>query len=139
MKKDILEAEYDLKVAGHMGQDKTIKLVRQNFFWPKMEKFIEDYVRLCPVYQKNNAACHAHYRLLQSLELAYRPWDLISMDCIIELPVSDEWSSVWVIVDRFTKMVHFIPLKDGEKGAMDLFRIFLKEVWRFHGLPSNIV
>ena len=61
------------------------------------------------------------------------------MDFIIELLVSDGCSSVWVIVDRFTKMAHFIPLKDGEKKATDLVRIFLKEVWRFHGLPSNIV
>jgi hypothetical protein len=31
LKKKILESEYDTKVAGHMGQDKTIKLIRQNF------------------------------------------------------------------------------------------------------------
>ena len=124
---------------GHMGQDKTIELVRQNFFWPEMEKFIEDYVRSCPECQRNKAARHAHYGLLQPLELAYRPWDSISMDFIIQLPVSDGCLSVWVIVDRFSKMAHFIPLKDGEKRATNLVKIFLKEVWRFHGLPSNTV
>jgi hypothetical protein len=48
LKKQILEVEYNLKVAGHIGQDKTIELVRRNFFWPEMEKFIEDYIHSCP-------------------------------------------------------------------------------------------
>jgi hypothetical protein len=71
-------------------------------------------------------------------ESACRPWDSLSMDFIIGLPESDGCSSVWVIVNRFTKMVHFIPLKDAEKKVTDLVRIFLKKVWRFLGLPSNI-
>jgi hypothetical protein len=56
LKKQILEAEHNSKVARHMGQDKTIELVRRNFFWPEMEKFIEDYVHSCPQCQKNKAA-----------------------------------------------------------------------------------
>jgi hypothetical protein len=89
LKKDILEAEHDSKVAGHMGQDKTIELVRRNFFWSEMEKFIKDYVHSCPECQRNKVARHARYGLLQPLELAYRLWDSISMDFIIDLPVSD--------------------------------------------------
>ena len=79
-----MEAEHDPKVAGHLGQDKTIKLVRWNFFWPEMKKFIECYVRLCPECQRNKAAHHARDGLLQPLELAYHPSDSISMDFIIE-------------------------------------------------------
>ena len=47
VKKDILEAEYDSKVAGHMWQDKTIILVRQNVFSLKLKIFIKNFVRLC--------------------------------------------------------------------------------------------
>ena len=61
------------------------------------------------------------------------------MDFITELPESTGYTEIWVIVDRFSKMAHFIPLKAGEKSADHLARIFLKEVWRFHGLPNNIV
>ena len=35
---EILESEHDTKVAGHMGQDKTIELIRRNFWWPKMNE-----------------------------------------------------------------------------------------------------
>ena len=34
----ILKSEHDTKVAGHMGQDKTIELIRRNFWWPKMDE-----------------------------------------------------------------------------------------------------
>jgi hypothetical protein len=53
--------------------------------------------------------------------------------------VSDGSSSVWVIINGFTKIALFIPLKDEDKTATDLVRICLKDVWKFHGLPSNIV
>jgi hypothetical protein len=56
LKKQILEVEHNSKVAGHMGQDKAIELVRQNFFWPEMETFIKDYVHSCTEYQKNKTA-----------------------------------------------------------------------------------
>jgi len=41
----IVESEHDTKVAGHMGQDKTIELIRRNFWWPKMNERIIDFVQ----------------------------------------------------------------------------------------------
>ena len=51
--------------------------------------------------------------------------------------MSEECDQLWVIIDRFTKMVHFIPLR--EKTAADLAIIFAREVWKYHGLPTDIV
>jgi len=59
LRKLILQEEHDSKVAGHMGQEKTIELVQRNFFWPQMDQWIKDYVRSCPDCQKNKAARHA--------------------------------------------------------------------------------
>jgi len=59
------------------------------------------------------------------------------MDFITELPVSEDCDQLWVVIDRFTKMAHFVPLR--EKGAADLAKIFAREIWRFHGLPTDIV
>jgi len=81
---------------------------------------------------------HTHYGLLQPLELGYRPLDEISMDFIVDLPVSNGCSSLWVVVDRFTKMSDFIPLKNGEKKGPDLVYTFLNEIWRHHRIPSTI-
>jgi len=59
------------------------------------------------------------------------------MDFITELPTSEGCDHLWVVIDRFTKMVHFIPLR--EKTASDLAITFAQEVWRYHGLPADIV
>jgi hypothetical protein len=55
-KKMILQEEPDSKVAGHMGQEKTIELVQRNFFLPQMDPWIEDYVLSCPDCQRIHAA-----------------------------------------------------------------------------------
>jgi len=77
--------------------------------------------------------------MLHPLELPYAPWQSIAMDFITDLPLSDGCDQLWVVVDRFTKMAHFIPLQQTAKTASDLVKIFAREVWRFHGSPSDIV
>ena len=107
----ILESEHDTKVTRYMGQKKTIELVRRNFWWPTMNEHIIDFVRSCRECQKNKAARHQPYGLSSLLELLYTPWQSIAMDFIMELPMSEECDQLWVIIDRFTKMAHFLPLK----------------------------
>jgi len=69
----ILESEHNTKVAGHMGQDKTIELIRRNFWWPKMNDRIIDFVRSCPECQKNKVSRHQPYGLSLPVELPYVP------------------------------------------------------------------
>jgi transposase InsO family protein len=139
LRKKVLESEHDTKVAGHMGQDKTIELIRRNFWWPKMDEHIIDYVRSCPECQRNKAARHQPYGLLSPLELPYAPWQSIAMDFVTDLPLSEECDQLWVVIDRFTKMAHFIPLPAKGKTASDLARLFAREIWKYHGLPTDIV
>jgi len=135
----IMESEHDTKVAGHMGQDKTIELIRRNFWWPKINERIVDFVRSCPECQQNKASRHQPYGLSSPLELPYAPWQSIAMDFVTELPISDRCDQLWVIIDRFTKMAHFLPLRIEGKTAADLAVVFAKEVWKYHGLPADIV
>jgi len=135
----ILESEHDTKVAGHMGQDKTIELIRRNFWWAKMDERIIDFVRSCLECQRNKAARHHPYGLLHPLELPCALWQSIAMDFITDLPISDECDQLWVVFDRFSKMAHFLPLPKEGKTAGDLAKIFAREVLQHHGLPSGIV
>jgi hypothetical protein len=135
----ILHTEHNSPVAGHFGQDKTIELIRWNFWWPKMDQEIIEYVRSCLECQKDKATRHKPYGLLSPLELPYAPWTSIAMDFITDLPLSEDCDQLWVIIDRFTKMAHFIPLKKDQKTAEHLVMIFAREIWRFHGIPTDII
>ena len=73
------------------------------------------------------------------MELPYAPWQSIAIDFITDLPLFEQCDQLWVVVDRFTIMAHFIPLPKENKSASDLARSFVWEVWCHHGLPSDIV
>jgi hypothetical protein len=74
---------------------------------------------------------HAKHGLPHPLELACKPWRYISMDCITDLPESEGASMILVAVDRFTKMVHFVPIK--KKDSPKMARAYLDNVWKYNG------
>jgi hypothetical protein len=135
----ILHTKHDSQVAGHFGQDKMIEFIRRNFWWPKMDQQIIDYIRSCLECQKDKAAHHKPYGLLSPLELPYATWISITMDFITDLPLSEDCDQLWVIVDRFTKIAHFIPLHKEQKKAEHMVKIFTREIWRFHGILTDII
>lgn len=60
------------------------------------------------------------------------------MDFIESLPNSEGYTVIWVIVDRFSKAAHFIPLKH-PYTAQVLAEVFMSQIFKLHGLPSSIV
>ena len=111
LKLTVSRQAHDAKVAGHFGQDKTLELLTRNYYWPNLKEWVKTCVRICDVCQRNNTTRHKKYGLLQSLDVPYRAWQHISMDFITDLPKVNGYDQIWVIVDRFSKIAHFIPVK----------------------------
>jgi hypothetical protein len=128
LRKMISEIEYNSKVAHHMGQDKTIEIIKCNIFFQGMNKYIEDFVHRCESCQCSKAPRHTCYGLLCLLELSYVLWQCISIDFIVNLPNSNGHTQISVIVDRFTKMAHLIPLDDDAQCSRDLAKIFISNI-----------
>lgn len=66
------------------------------------------------------------------------PWEIIAIDFIVDLPPSEGFTTILVMVDRLSKMAHFLPMV-GTPSAIETAHIFIKEILRIHKLPSNIV
>ena len=60
------------------------------------------------------------------------------MDFIVDLPPSEGFTTILVVVDRLSKMAHFLPMI-GTPSALDTANVFIREILRLHGLPDNIV
>ena len=138
VKLEILRTRHDNAVAGHPGIRKTYQLVAKHYNWTGMRKYVTDYVRSCDICQRAKATRHKPFGLLQPLPAANAPWSSISMDFIVKLPQSNSFDSILVVVCRRTKMAHFIPCNE-KNNASQIADLFMKNIFKLHGLPENIV
>ena len=98
-----------------------------------------EYVAQCDTCRIVKAEHQQPAGLLQPLHIPVWKWDEISMDFIIGLPKTPSGhDSIWVIVDRLTKVAHFIPVKIDYKCNM-LAQLYIDNILRLHGVPSQIV
>jgi transposase InsO family protein len=139
---ELLRLHHDEKVAGHWGVQKTLELLQRKFKWEGMRQDVEEYVQTCPVCQGNAAPRHKPYGKLEPLPQPSRPWKEISLDFITQLPASrrgtEEYDAILTIVDRYTKMALFLPVRS-DINAAHLAELLHTEVELRYGAPSGVV
>ncbi|WVZ89790.1 hypothetical protein U9M48_036149 [Paspalum notatum var. saurae] len=112
LRKKILDEAHTSMFTMHPGSNKMYQDLKQKFWWTRMKREIAKYVSECDVYQRLKADHLKHAGMLQPLALPAWKWEDIHMDFIVGLPRTQKgYDSIWVIIDRFTKSGHFIPLQ----------------------------
>ena len=72
---------------------------------------ITEFMSKCLTCQQVKLEHHRPSGLLQQLPIPEWKWDMITMDFVSSLPrTSSGYDAIWVIVDRLTKMAHFLPI-----------------------------
>ncbi|MBW0545245.1 hypothetical protein O181_084960 [Austropuccinia psidii MF-1] len=124
----ILQRRHYSPLAGHPVQEKTLKLVKQDFHWPGMTQFIKYYLSSSQQCSRNKNIHHKKFGLLKPLPITNGPCICLSMDLITQLPLSNSFHSILVIVDRFSKMAVFIPTMSSIT-SLDLAHLFIKNIF----------
>jgi len=134
----LLQEAHGGGLMGHFGAKKTEDILAGHFFWPKMRRDVERFVARCTTCQKAKSRLNPH-GLYLPLPVPSAPWEDISMDFVLGLPRTRKGrDSVFVVVDIFSKMAHFIPCHKTD-DATHVADLFFREIVRLHGVPNTIV
>ncbi len=123
---------------GHAGFHKTYNKIATMFYWQKMSRDIKQYVSTCDICQKAKPRRHAPVGLLQPIPIPSQPFEVVTMDFIPELPISDGYDNILVIVDKLTKYGIFIPCKTNIT-EVETAQLFFKHVIAHYGIPRQVI
>jgi len=128
---------HDAKVAGHFVPDRSLELMKCDYYWPEIGDWVRNHIHMCDACQRNQTIRHKKYGKLIPLPIPYQPWEQISMDSITDLPNTKVYNPYCVVVDRFTKIAQFIPVKN--RKVKELAGILVHEIWRRDASLKRIV
>ena len=103
LRRELLKETHDTKRAGRPGEERTLALFARSFHWPKMKEDVQVYVKTCHVCQVDKIKQKKEASLLQPLPIPERPWQCLSMNFISEFPMVEDFGSVLVVVNKFSK------------------------------------
>lgn len=125
--------------SGHFDAYRTYYALSAHVYWYGMFKDVRKHVDTCPVCQKQKTLTRNVRPLLKPLPIPQGRWTSVSLDFVTGLPPGPfGHNMIMVIVDRFTKVAHFIPTFKTLTGEMAAY-LFIDHVIRLHGFPRQIV
>ena len=157
LRKNVIKANHDNFLADHFGIERILELIRRKYYWSNQEKDdlekdvehdsnmraqIKKYCETCAICKKSKASRHKSYEKLSSLLISKFKWTDITMDFVTGLPESKAWNettydSILVVVDRLTKMTHYISITK-TVIAENLAEILIRKIIKLHDLSSSI-
>jgi hypothetical protein len=138
MRENLLKEKHSGGLAGHFGHDKIFMKLSESYFWSGMRADVKRFIDRCRVFQ-NSKGRKQNAGFYQPLPIPGRPWEAINMDFVLGFPKTQRGvDSFFVVMDRFSKMAHFIPCQK-TSNVTHIANLFFKEVIRLHGLLKSIV
>ncbi|GJZ58792.1 putative reverse transcriptase domain-containing protein [Tanacetum coccineum] len=135
----IMHESHKSKYSIHPGSDKMYQDLKKLYWWPNIKAIIAEYVGKCLTCSRVKAECQKPSGLLIQPEIPTWKWERITMDFVTKLPkTSSGHDTIWVIVDRLTKLAHFIPTKATD-SMETLTMLYIKEIISWHEVPISII
>jgi hypothetical protein len=131
LRRDILDEAHKTRYTIHLGNTKMYQDLKKKFWCHSMKRDITEYVAHCHVCQQVKAEHQRPVGPLQPLSILEWKWDQIDMDFVVGLPKKPSGQhSIWVVVDRLTKIAHFIPFHI-TNSVPKLTELYIRENYYF--------
>ena len=120
----------------HFGIAKTLDVLHGYSYWPNMKRDMQKICDRCIICRQTKSKVMPH-EIYTPLFVPKEPWVDVSMDFILGLPWSRKVKdSIFVVVDRFSKMTYFIVCHKTD-DATNIADIFFREVFRLRSIVSD--
>ena len=134
----VIQALHASPLGGHSSIHATYIRVKNLFAWPGLKKLVHSFVSKCSVCQQAKPEHVKYPGLLQPLPVPDYTWQVVSLDFIEGLPTSQNCNCILVVVDKFSKYAHFVPLSH-PFTAMKVAMLYMDHIFKLHGLPQAII
>lgn len=138
VREQILHNHHDSAIASHPGAYRTLQSLLIYYYWPHMERDIKQYCGTCHHCQTNKHPVLMPPGVFHPLPVATDRWSAINIDFLTGLPVSGGFDAILVVIDRLTKMGHFIRAHKSDT-ANQTADLLVDHVIKHHGVPTTIV
>ena len=139
IRESILREAHDSAYSIHPGSTKMYLDLKERYWWYGLKRDVAEHVAICDTCQRVKAEHQRIAGLLQPMKIPEWKWEEVGMDFIVGLPYTQRgFDSIWVIVDRLTKVAHFILVKITYSGAK-LAELYMERIVYLHGVPKKIV
>jgi hypothetical protein len=139
LRETILKEAHDSDYSIDPGSTKMYQDLKRKYWWYGLKRDVAAHVAMCDVCQRVKVEHQRPAGLLHPLKIPEWKWEEIGMDFITGLPRTQKgYDAIWVIVDRLTKVAHFIPVKTTYKGSQ-LAELYMARIVYLHGVPKKIV
>ena len=134
----VLQWGHSSRQACHPGATRMAEFIRRRFWWPTLDADTREFIAACDVCSRSKLSHRPPAGLLWPLPIPGRPWSDVALDFVTGLPTSRGNNTILTLVDRFSKMVHFVALPKLPSAA-EMADLLVKHMVRLHGIPQNIV
>lgn len=138
-RKTLLHDLHESLLGAHRGFKKTLRKLKEHFFWPRMNKEVQEYITTYNKCQAAKSSTQKQAGNLRPFPPPSKKWEEISMDFIFELPKTKQTkTAILVVVEKLSKRTHFISLYSNQT-AKDTAEEIFREIYKHHGLPRKII
>src|SRR6266511_220597 len=141
LQRQIVSDHHDTPTAGHLGTLAMSRSIRTSYWWPGLSSFVSSYIQGCAICQQFKVRTQPQCpSLIPIPSLSERIFGQVGIDFMMDLPPSDGFDSIMVVVDHgLSKGVILTPCSKTGLTAEETSRLYIDNIYSCFGLPDKMI